>query len=179
MNGINIDDLTIEQYLRLTHENQTSRMVKKIDDMTIFEYIEYEESINRKYSRNSRSYFPTYFGNGNNTTLEFPCSAYFNPIPANTKFNYDSKDMELDEEAGYTNDKESVMSEHEAIDLVHTLNTWSFKEELSLEKDLDEWLTEELEKHMRKQEEKNEEDALIAIIKSIREECRAVHKKRK
>ncbi|GJU82015.1 reverse transcriptase domain-containing protein [Tanacetum coccineum] len=51
-----------------------------------------------------------------------------------------------------------------------------FEEELSSEEELDEWLKTEMEKHMSKQNEKNEEDALIAIIKSIREECRAVHK---
>nr|GEV97111.1 reverse transcriptase domain-containing protein [Tanacetum cinerariifolium] len=121
-------------------------MVKKVDDMTIAEYIEYEEKIKRQYSRNSGSYFLTYFGHcrsSNNTTLKFPRNTYFNPIPPNMKFNYDSKDMELDEEAGYTTDKESVMK---------------------------------MEKYMRKQEEKNEEDALIAIIKSIREECKVVHK---
>nr|GEZ77432.1 hypothetical protein [Tanacetum cinerariifolium] len=33
MDGINIEDLTIEQYLRLTQENQTPNMVKKVDDM--------------------------------------------------------------------------------------------------------------------------------------------------
>ncbi|GKC11836.1 reverse transcriptase domain-containing protein [Tanacetum coccineum] len=84
--------------------------------------------------------------------------------------------MKLDEEAGYTTDEESVMSEHEAINPVHTVNTQSFKEELSSKEDLDEWLNAEMEKHMTKQEEKNEEDALIAIIKSIREECMVVHK---
>nr|GEV73336.1 hypothetical protein [Tanacetum cinerariifolium] len=86
IDGINIDDLTIDQNLRLTQENQTPIMVKK--------------------------------------------------------------DMELDEEAGYTTNEESIMSEHEA----------------------------DMEKHISKQDEKNEEDALIAIIKSIREECRDVHK---
>ncbi|GJU39672.1 reverse transcriptase domain-containing protein [Tanacetum coccineum] len=95
MDGINIDNLTIEQYLRLTQENQTPSMVKNVDDMTIAEYIEY--------------------------------------------FNYDSEDMELDDEAGYTTDGESVLSEHKAIDFAHTVNTQSFKEELSSEEDLDEW----------------------------------------
>ncbi|GJV02713.1 reverse transcriptase domain-containing protein [Tanacetum coccineum] len=148
MDGINIDDLTIEQYLRLTQENQTPSMVKKVDDMTIAEYIEYEERMKRQYNRNYGSYFPTYSGHctsSNNTTIEFPRNAYFNPIQPNTEFNYDSEDMELDEEAGS-------------------------------EEDLDEWLKAEMEKHMSKQNEKNEEDALIAIIKSIREECRVVHK---
>ncbi|GJU51464.1 hypothetical protein Tco_1221019 [Tanacetum coccineum] len=120
MDGINIDDLTIEQYLRLTQENQTPSMVKKI--------------------------------------------------------NYDSDDMELVDEVGYITDGELVLSEHEEIDLAHTANTQSFEEELSSEEDLDEWLNVEMEKHTSKQKEKNKEDALIAIINSIREECRAVHK---
>ncbi|GJV50918.1 hypothetical protein Tco_1446659 [Tanacetum coccineum] len=179
MDGINIDDLTIGQYLRLTQENQTPSMVKKVDDMTIAEYIEYEERMKRQYSRNSGSYFPTYSGHctsNNNTTLEFPCNTYFNPIPPNTKFNYDYEDMELDKEVGYTTDEESVMSEHKAIDPAHAVNTQSFEEELSSEEDIDEWLKAEMEKHMSKQNEKNKEDALIAIIKSIREECRDVYK---
>ncbi|GJU03512.1 hypothetical protein Tco_1113850 [Tanacetum coccineum] len=179
VDGINIDDLTIEKYLRLTQENQTLSIVKKVDDKTIAGYIEYEERMKRQYSKNSGSYFPTYSGHctsSNNITIEFPRNAYFNPIQPNTKFNYDYEDMELDEEDGYKTDGESVMSEHEAIDQAHTVNTRSFKEKLSSEEDLDEWLKAEMEKHMSKQNEKNEEDALIAIIKSIREECRAVHK---
>ncbi|GKC97066.1 hypothetical protein Tco_1162508 [Tanacetum coccineum] len=176
---INVDDHTIEQYLRLTHENQTPSMVKKVDDMTIAEYIEYEERVKRQYNRKLGSYFLTYSSHctsSNNTTIEFPCIADFNPIQLNNEFNYDSEDMKLDEEARYTTDEESVMSEHEAINLAHTVNTQSFEEELSFEKDLDEWLKVEMEKHMSKQNEKNKEDALIAIIKSIREECMVVHK---
>ncbi|GKA51592.1 hypothetical protein Tco_0744788 [Tanacetum coccineum] len=126
MDEINIDDLTIEQYLRLTQENQTPSMVKMVDDMTIAEYIEYDERMKRQY--------------------KFPRNAYL--IQPNTKFNYDSKDMELDEEARYTTDEESVMSEHEAINPAYAVNTESFEEELSSEEDLDEWLKEEMEKHM-------------------------------
>ncbi|GKC56470.1 reverse transcriptase domain-containing protein, partial [Tanacetum coccineum] len=173
MDGINIADLTIEQYLWLTQEHRTPSMVKKVNDMTIADYVEYEERIKRQYNRNSRSYFPTYFSHytfSNNITYEFPRNTYVNLIPPNTKSNYDYKDMELDEEATYTTDEESVMSEHEVIDPVHTVNTQSFEEELSLGEDLDEWLNAEMEKHMSKQKEKNKEDALIAIIKSIREE---------
>nr|GEV86212.1 hypothetical protein [Tanacetum cinerariifolium]GEV89634.1 hypothetical protein [Tanacetum cinerariifolium]GEW06050.1 hypothetical protein [Tanacetum cinerariifolium] len=112
----------------------------------------------------------------NNTTIEFSRNAYFNPIQQNIEFNYDYEDMELHEESGYTTDEESVMSEHEAIDPAHAVNTQFFKKELSSEEDLDEWLKVEMEKHMSKKNEKNEEDALISIIKSIREECRVVHK---
>ncbi|GKC11179.1 hypothetical protein Tco_1007961, partial [Tanacetum coccineum] len=139
MDGINIDNLAIEQYLRLAQEHHTHSMVKKVDDMTIAEYVEYEERIKRQCSRNSRSYFPTYFDHytsSNNTTFEFPR----NTIPPNTKFNYNSKDVKLDGEVGYTINEESVMSEHEAIDPVHAVNTQSLEEELSSEEDLDEWL---------------------------------------
>nr|GEV02963.1 hypothetical protein [Tanacetum cinerariifolium] len=101
MDGINIEDLIIEQYLWLTQEKHTSSMVKKVDDMAITEYIEYEKRIKRQYSKNY--------------------------------------DMELDEECGYTTNKESAMSKHEAIDPVHAVNTQSFEEELSSEEDLDEW----------------------------------------
>nr|GEZ72543.1 hypothetical protein [Tanacetum cinerariifolium] len=72
--GINIDDLTIEQYLWLTSENQTPSMVKKVDDITVNEYMKYEERMKS--------------------------IANFNAIKSNIKFNYDSEDMELDEEAG-------------------------------------------------------------------------------
>ncbi|GJU75464.1 reverse transcriptase domain-containing protein [Tanacetum coccineum] len=146
-------------------------MVKKVDDMTINEYMEYEESMKRQYSRYSGSYFLTYsshYAPSNNT--------YLNPIQPNTEFDYDYEDMELDEEAGYTTDKESVMSEHKTLDPAHTDDVRSLEEELSSEEDLDEWLKGEMEKHMSKQDEKNKEDALIAIIKSIREECRDYHK---
>ncbi|GJT09573.1 hypothetical protein Tco_0856615 [Tanacetum coccineum] len=154
-------------------------MVKKVDDMTIAKYIEYEERMKRKYCRKPRSYVPSYSNHctsSNNTTIEFPRSAYFNPIQPNTEFPYDSEDMELDEEARYTTDEESVISEHEAINLAHTVNTQSFEEELSSEEDLDEWLKAKMEKHTSKQNEKNKEDAVITVIKSIREECRDVYK---
>ncbi|GJR33295.1 reverse transcriptase domain-containing protein [Tanacetum coccineum] len=114
MVGINIDDLIIEQNLRLTSENQTPSMVKKVDNMTINKYMEYEEWMKRQYSRSSGSYFPTY--SSHNTTIECPSAANFNAIQSNIKFNYDSEDMELDEEVGYTPDEESVTSKHEAPD---------------------------------------------------------------
>ncbi|GKC12583.1 reverse transcriptase domain-containing protein [Tanacetum coccineum] len=56
------------------------------------------------------------------------------------KFNYDSMDIKLDEEAGYTTNEESVRSKHEVIDPVRVVNTQSFEEELSSEEDLDEWV---------------------------------------
>ncbi|GKB96239.1 hypothetical protein Tco_0982376 [Tanacetum coccineum] len=79
-------------------------------------------------------------------------------------------------EAGYTTDGESVTSEHKTLEPAHTDDVRSLEEELCSEEDLDEWLKGEMEKNVSKQDEKNKEDALIAIIKSIREECRGYHK---
>ncbi|GKC28283.1 hypothetical protein Tco_1035577 [Tanacetum coccineum] len=42
MEEVDIEDLTIEQYFRLTQESQ---IPKKVDDMTIAEYLEYEKTI--------------------------------------------------------------------------------------------------------------------------------------
>ncbi|GJX63525.1 hypothetical protein Tco_0296425 [Tanacetum coccineum] len=117
-------------------------MAKKVDDMTIAEYIEYEERMKRQYNKNLGSYFPTYSGHctpSKNTTIKILRNAYFNPIRPNTEFNYDSEDMELDEEAWYTTDEESVMSEQEAINPAYAINTQSFEEELSFEEVLDKW----------------------------------------
>ncbi|GJR84385.1 hypothetical protein Tco_0155170 [Tanacetum coccineum] len=50
MDEVDIEDLTIEQYLRLTQENQTP---KKIDDMTIVEYVEYEKKMSAKFDCDS------------------------------------------------------------------------------------------------------------------------------
>ncbi|GKD75787.1 hypothetical protein Tco_1334069 [Tanacetum coccineum] len=58
MDEVDIEDLTIEQYLRLTQENQAP---KKIEDMTIAEYVEYEKKMNENHISNTKSYLPTYF----------------------------------------------------------------------------------------------------------------------
>nr|GEY50807.1 hypothetical protein [Tanacetum cinerariifolium] len=66
MGEVDIDTLTIEQYLMLAQGNQAPSMVnaefgwmmeKDIKDITIAEYMEYEAEIKRQ--RNTRSYFLT------------------------------------------------------------------------------------------------------------------------
>ncbi|GKA13496.1 hypothetical protein Tco_0693142 [Tanacetum coccineum] len=42
MDEVDIEDLTIEQYFRMTQESQ---ILKKVDDMTIAEYLEYKEAM--------------------------------------------------------------------------------------------------------------------------------------
>ncbi|GJZ30896.1 hypothetical protein Tco_0575943 [Tanacetum coccineum] len=58
MDEVDIEDLTIEQYLRLTQESEAP---KKVEDMTIAEYLEYEGKIKENHCNNTKSYLPTYF----------------------------------------------------------------------------------------------------------------------
>ncbi|GJU31738.1 hypothetical protein Tco_1175327 [Tanacetum coccineum] len=66
---MDIDSLTIEQYLMLTEGSQTSGMVKpkfrkkNIEEMTIDEYMEYEAEMKRKAWKNIGSYFPLNYDN--------------------------------------------------------------------------------------------------------------------
>ncbi|GJW06021.1 hypothetical protein Tco_1568444 [Tanacetum coccineum] len=45
MDGVDIENLTIEQYLELIKENHAPSVGIKVDDITIAEYLEYEETI--------------------------------------------------------------------------------------------------------------------------------------
>ncbi|GKB63417.1 hypothetical protein Tco_0919603 [Tanacetum coccineum] len=138
MDEVDIEDVTIEQYLRLTQESHTP---KKIKDMTIAEYLEYEKKVNENHISNTKSYLPTYFGKStptHNPIQEF--AHYFDPNQPGAKSDGDSKDME---------------EEH-------------FEEK----DDVDEWLNAEMTKHMGMQGVENMKDALISIIKSIRQEMK-------
>ncbi|GJZ79441.1 phospholipase-like protein [Tanacetum coccineum] len=164
MDEIDIEDLTIEQYLRLTQESQTP---KKIEDMTIAENLEYEKKVNENHISNTKSYMPTYFSKStptHNPILEF--SHYYDLNQPGTEFDGDSEDMEEDVE--YMTDDEEVMSEQEESNHGYTQNIQHFKEK----DDVDEWLNAEITKHMGMQGVKNMKDALISIIKSIRQEMK-------
>ncbi|GKD21674.1 putative reverse transcriptase domain-containing protein [Tanacetum coccineum] len=164
IDGNDIKDLTIEQYLRLTQESQAP---KKIKDMIIIEYLEYQRKMKVNHNNNKKPYLPTYFGKSTpiyDPTLEF--SQYFGPNQPSAKFDYDSKDME--EEVEYMTDDEVVMSEQEESNHEYAQNT----QHLEDEDDVDEWLNTEIKKHMSMQKVKSKKDALISIIKSIRQEMR-------
>ncbi|GJU98816.1 phospholipase-like protein [Tanacetum coccineum] len=114
---VDIEDLTIEQYLRLTQESQTP---KKIKDMTIAEYLEYEKTVSKNQIDNTKSYLLAYFGKGTPTfdpIREF--AHYFGPNQPDAESGCDSEDME--EEAEYMTDDEEVMSEKEESDHGHNL----------------------------------------------------------
>ncbi|GKD55364.1 hypothetical protein Tco_1288751 [Tanacetum coccineum] len=61
MDGISINDLTIEQYLMMTQGGQVPTVVNQseLENMTIAEYVEYEEKLKRHHLGNPRSFSPT------------------------------------------------------------------------------------------------------------------------
>ncbi|GJV87523.1 hypothetical protein Tco_1531461 [Tanacetum coccineum] len=136
MDEVDIEDLAMEHYLRLIQESQKP---KKIEDMTIAEYLEYEKK-------------------------EF--AHYFDPNQPNAVSDCDSEDME--EEVEHMTDDEVVMSEQEESNNGCTQNIQHFKDK----DDVDEWLNAEITKHMSMQGVENMKDALISIIKSIRQEMK-------
>ncbi|GJZ46228.1 phospholipase-like protein [Tanacetum coccineum] len=164
MDEVDIEDLTIEQYFSLTQENQTP---KKIKDMTIAEYVEYEKKINKNHISNTKTYLPTYFSKSAPTHDPiWDFSHYFVPNQPGAESNCDSEDME--EEIEYMTDDEVVMSEQEESNHGNTQNIQHFKEK----DDVDKWLNAEITKHMSMQGVENTEDALISIIKSIKKEMK-------
>ncbi|GJU73702.1 hypothetical protein Tco_1265107 [Tanacetum coccineum] len=164
MNGVDIEDLTIEQYLRLTQESQTP---KKIEDMTIVGYLEYKKKVNESHVSNTKSYLPTYFGKSTPThDLIREFAHHFGPYQPGAESDCDSEDM--DEEVEYMTDDEVVITEQEENNHRYTQNIQHLEEK----DDVDKWLNAEITKHMSIQGVKNMKDALISIIKSIRHEMK-------
>ncbi|GKB43111.1 phospholipase-like protein, partial [Tanacetum coccineum] len=140
MDGVDIDNLTIKQYLRLTQESQTP---KKIEDMTIAEYLEYEKKVNENHISNTKSYLLTYFSKSIPTydpIREF--AHYFGPNQPGAKSDCDSEDME--EEVEYMTDDEVVMSKQEESNHGYTQNIQHLEEN----DDVDKWLNAKITKHM-------------------------------
>ncbi|GJV57334.1 hypothetical protein Tco_1458339 [Tanacetum coccineum] len=89
---------------------------------------------------------------------------YLRLTQESAKSKYDSEDME--EEVEYMTDDEVVISKQEESNHGYTLSTQHLEEK----DDVEEWLNVEITKHMSMQEVKSMKDALISIIKSIRQE---------
>ncbi|GJU19650.1 hypothetical protein Tco_1152992 [Tanacetum coccineum] len=109
MDEVDIEDLTIEQYLRLTQENQ---IPKKIKDITIAKYVEYEKKMSGNHISNTKTYLPTYFSKcapTHDSIREF--AHYFGPNQPGAESDCDSEEME--EEVEYMTNDEVVMSEQE------------------------------------------------------------------
>ncbi|GJQ92214.1 reverse transcriptase domain-containing protein [Tanacetum coccineum] len=115
MDEVDIEDLTIEQYLRLTQENQTP---KKIENMTIADKCA-----------------PTH-----DSIREF--AHYFGPNQPDAESDCDSEDME--KEVEYMTNDEVVMSEQEISNHGNTQNIQHFKEKDDVDKWLNVKITKHL-----------------------------------
>ncbi|GKD25432.1 copia protein, partial [Tanacetum coccineum] len=175
MGEVDIDTLTIEQYLMLTQGNQAQGM--------------YEAEMKRQTWRNARSYFPTnrdtyslnhdrsrvlgyehHFDDSKiNAYYDLPPSLpYFKPIQPHTEDTYEP----LEENTNVVSKDESETGEQRMIidtndDKPFSPNPQHNDEELSLDEDLDRWLKAEMEKRMCGQDKESEENALIDILKSL------------
>ncbi|GKA66856.1 hypothetical protein Tco_0766664, partial [Tanacetum coccineum] len=172
MGEVDIDTLTIEQYLMLTQGNQAPGMVKiefermmekDIEEMTIFEYIEYEAEMKRQSWKNARSYFPTIYENTNINSFNHdksrvlgyahhsddskinayydlsPLLPCFKPVQPHTEDRYEP----LKEDTDYISKNESETGEQRMIndtdsDKPFTPKPQTKDGELSSDKDLDE-----------------------------------------
>nr|GEY25591.1 hypothetical protein [Tanacetum cinerariifolium] len=179
MGEVDIETLTIEQYIMLTHGNQASSMVKPkfgmkekdIEDMTITEYMKHELEMKRQSRRNVIPYFPTnhedtdicFFYHNKRKVLDYPHHSY----DSKTSVYYDlptlipcfkhvqlptiCRHKLLKEDTDYISKDESKMGDQKLIN--HT----------------------ELKRHICRHDKEGKDDALITILKSLVGECKAVH----
>ncbi|GJR97336.1 phospholipase-like protein [Tanacetum coccineum] len=166
--------------------------------------MEYEVEMNKQSKRSAQSYFPTryedadidsfyhdksrvldYQHNSDDAKIDayydlpllLPCLKYVQPY---TNYWCKSPYESLEEDTNYiVDDKllavEQGTNDHTNSNTPFTPNPQSKDGELSSEEDLDDWLKTKMEKHMCGQEKENEEDSLIAILKSLVCECKAVY----
>ncbi|GKA27187.1 hypothetical protein Tco_0713355, partial [Tanacetum coccineum] len=138
MAGVDVDTLTMEQYLALSRENQAPCVVK-----------------------------PEIRGNVNfEIQSQFMCELREDTFSGNK--DEDAHDHIDREEVEYMTDDEVVMSEQEESNHGYNQNIQHFEEK----DDVDEWLNAKITKHMSLQGVENMKDALISIIKSIRQEMK-------
>nr|GEW24986.1 hypothetical protein [Tanacetum cinerariifolium] len=180
MNEVDIENLTIEQYLMLTQEKQTHAMIrtesdrmitKNIDDITIAEYMKYEAEMRRdprKYTRNLG--FTTLGGIMSLENMHHPdklkTNDYFPSIP-----------ICFEPAQPHTDDIHKPLGNKPNDSHLFTPQSYYETKEVSSDKDVDEWLNEELSKRMTGEDKEEEEDALIDILKIVVEERKLVYKK--
>nr|GEV52995.1 hypothetical protein [Tanacetum cinerariifolium] len=167
---------------------------KDIMDMTIAEYMKYEEEIKNYSRRSARSYFSIRyehtdidsFHHDKSRVLDYlhysddakidayydlppllPCFKHVQPY-----FDYWCKSPyeSLEEDTNYipkdeSFDVEQGMNDHTYGNTPFTPNPQYEDGELSSEDDLNDWLKTKMKKHMCGHEEENEEDALIVVLK--------------
>ncbi|GKE81230.1 hypothetical protein Tco_1551230 [Tanacetum coccineum] len=173
---------------------------KDIENMTIVEYMKYEAEMNKRSKRGAQSYFPTryedtdigFFHHDKSRVLDYlhdsddaKIDAYydlplllhcFKYVQPHTEYRYEP----FKEDNDCISDDESETSKQRMINHTDDYKPYTPKPqpedgELSSEEDLDDWLKIEMEKHMCGQDKENEEDALVAILKTLVGECKAVY----
>nr|GEX89349.1 leucine--tRNA ligase, chloroplastic/mitochondrial [Tanacetum cinerariifolium] len=178
---VDIENLTVEQYLMLTQENQTQRIAKTesgrmitkdIKNVIIAEYMEYEAEIKRHPWRYAQSYTrslgSTTLGRSKvlenkhhidklktNFILLPPCFKPAQPLTKNTH-----EPLEKD-----PNDYDQCAP-----------NSYQEDEEVSSDEDVDELLNAEIGKRMTGQDKEEEDDPLIDILKTVVEEYKTIYK---
>ncbi|GJY89484.1 hypothetical protein Tco_0504680 [Tanacetum coccineum] len=158
MGKVDIETLTKKQYLMLTQGNQApGSHGGTLEEMTIFEYMEYEAETKRQSWRNARPFFPT-----NHEEL-LPC---FEPIQLHELLKEDDDYIVKDE----SEPSDQKLMNHTGGDRPFTPKPRPEDEELSFDKDLDDWLKTKLRRRMYGHDKEGEEDALIAILKSLVDE---------
>nr|GFC20130.1 hypothetical protein [Tanacetum cinerariifolium]GFC20182.1 hypothetical protein [Tanacetum cinerariifolium] len=153
-------------------------MKKDIEDITTAEYIEYEAEMKRKSWRNARSYFPTkyedmdinYFHHDKSRVLDYPRHSDDSKI--NAYYGLQSLLPCFKPVQPHTKDR---MINHTDGNKPFTPKPQPGYEELSSDEDLDDWFKIEMKKHICRQDKENEEDALVAILKSLVGECKKVY----
>nr|GEZ13465.1 hypothetical protein [Tanacetum cinerariifolium] len=161
--------LTWEKQTRGMIRAKSSRIItKNIDDMTIAEYIEYEAEMKMdpwRYIRNSR--LTTLGGTKSLENMHQPdklkTNDYFTSIP--TCF----KPAQL-----RTDDIHEPLGNNQNDYHLFTPQSHYEIAEVSSEEDVEEWLNKELSKHMTGQDKREEEDALIDILKTMVKECKSI-----
>ncbi|GKB14185.1 hypothetical protein Tco_0848108 [Tanacetum coccineum] len=148
--------------------------------------------------RNAQSYFPTRyedtdinsFHHDKSRVLDYPhysddakIDAYYDLPPLlpcfklvqpYAEYRCESSYESLKEDTNYMLNYEQGINDHVSYDTPDTTNSQHEDEELSSDDDIDDWLEAEMEKCKHGQKEENKEDVLIAILKSLVGECKAV-----
>ncbi|GJX72729.1 retrovirus-related pol polyprotein from transposon TNT 1-94 [Tanacetum coccineum] len=150
MNEVDIENLTIEQYLMLTQESQTQGMVrtefgkiitKDIQDM-IVEYMEYEAEI----KRNPWGYAKSYTRNSGSTNLEESKILENKHQPNKLKTNDYFPPPCFKHARPHTNDIHEPLEKVLNDCQLSTPNSHHKTEEVSSDEDVDEWLNAEMVK---------------------------------
>nr|GEU61195.1 hypothetical protein [Tanacetum cinerariifolium] len=152
MGEVDVDTLTIKQYIMLTQGNQAPCMVKiefggmmekDTENINIAEYMEYEVEMKKQSSRDALSYLPIKYeiteisSFNRNKSRVLGCARHFDDSKINAYYNLPSLLPCFKPVQPHTKDRDG--------------------------------------KHMCGQDKENEEDALIAILKSLVGKCKAVY----